>query len=187
MSALPSPTTPSDLPRSPRVLLRATRRLSTCTGAITFEDGLYSLQDIRDEISSYCLSANLHDAALDVIGHAPTQKGEFRWDVQGTGYGVVLYLSDATSIGKLLGVDATDVFYDTFRDNAPLEVARFRVGASANFDALGHYLMHVSCLSGTNYDSAGSASSQVACAITPDVAPGNMIRYRPPAHHPHAV
>ena len=146
---------------------------------ITFDDGLYSLQDIRDEISAYCLGANIHDAALDVIGHAPTQKCEFRWDVQGTGYGTVLYLSDATSIGKLLGFDVRDVFYDTFRDSAPLEVARFRGDSSANFDALGHYLIHVSCLSGTNYDSSGSAASQVACAITPDVTPGSMIRYRP--------
>ena len=146
---------------------------------ITFEDGLYSLQDIRDELAAYCVSANIHDSALDVVGHAPTQKAEFRWNVQGTGYGVLLYLSDAHSIGKLLGFDAVDVFYDTFRDNAPLETAHFRGNTSANFDALGHYLMHVSCLSGTNYDSGGSASSQVACAITPDVSPGSLIRYRP--------
>ena len=30
-----------------------------------------------------------------------------------------------------------------------------------------------------NYDATGSGGGQVACAITPDVAPGNLIRYRP--------
>ena len=146
---------------------------------LTFEDGLYSLEDIRTEIAAYCLSANMHDSALDVVGHGPTQKAEFRWDVQGTGYGVILYLSDANSIGSLLGFRSTDVFYDSFRTNAPLEQARFRSEDSANFDALSHFLLHASCLSGTNYNSAGSASSQVACAITPDVSPGNLIKYRP--------
>ena len=149
------------------------------THTLVFEDGLYSLEDIRTEIAAYCLSANMHDSALDVVGHGPTQKTEFRWDLQGTGFGVILYLSDASSIGSLLGFQATDVYYDAFKVTTPLEHARFRSGNSANFDALSHFLLHASCLSGTNYNSAGSASSQVACAVTPDVAPGNLIKYRP--------
>jgi hypothetical protein len=146
---------------------------------ITFEDGLYSLEDLRAEISSYCMSSLLHDSALDVVGHSPTQKCEFKWDVQGTGYGIVLYLGDANSIGSLLGFAATDLVYDAFCADKTDEVARFRSGASANFDSLSHFLLHVSCLSGSNYDSSGSASTQVACAITPDVSPGNLIKYRP--------
>ena len=30
-----------------------------------------------------------------------------------------------------------------------------------------------------NYDASGSGGGQVACAITPDVPPGNLIQYRP--------
>ena len=49
----------------------------------------------------------------------------------------------------------------------------------ANFDAVSLYLLKCSVLSGQNYDASGSGGGQVACAITPDVAPGNLIQYRP--------
>ena len=41
------------------------------------------------------------------------------------------------------------------------------------------YLLKCSVLSGQNYDASGSGGGQVACAITPDVKPGNLIQYRP--------
>ena len=41
------------------------------------------------------------------------------------------------------------------------------------------YLLKCSVLSGQNYDASGSGGGQVACAITPDVRPGNLIQYRP--------
>ena len=146
---------------------------------ITFDDGLYSLQDIRDEIAAYCTAATIHDAALDIVGHNPTQKTIFKWDVQNTGYGVVLYLSDSTSIGSLLGFDKVDLHFDNFGIVTAKETANFKSGSSANFSELSHFLLHASCLSGSNYNSAGSDTSQVACAVTPDVAPGSLIRYRP--------
>ena len=146
---------------------------------IVFEDGLYSLQDLRDEISAFCLESNIHDSALDVIGHGPTQKTEFRWDVQGTAYGIILYLSDANSIGSLLGFNSVDIYYDYWSHVTPLEQAHFRSNNSANFDAVSLFLLTASCLSGVNYDATGSGGGQVAAAITPDVSPGSLIRYRP--------
>ena len=55
----------------------------------------------------------------------------------------------------------------------------FRSPSPANFDAVSLYLLNCSVLSGQNYDASGSGGGQVACAITPDVAPGNLMQYRP--------
>ena len=144
---------------------------------ITFAEGLYSLSDIRTEINSYCSGKAIPDTLLDVVGHTPTQSVEMLWDVQSSGHGCIIYMSDADSIGKLLGF-RTDLIYDTHAYDTPVEVATFRAPEAAHFDAVSLCLLHISCIIGSNYSAAGTIS-QVACAITPDQAPGSLLRHRP--------
>ena len=107
-------------------------RVLTVTCALVFEDGLYSLSDIRAEISNNFQKPNLNDSALDVVGIGPTQKCRFIWDIQGKGYGIILYFLDANSIGKLLGFNATDVSRDKFYLNDGAEQAHFKSNTTAN-------------------------------------------------------
>ena len=147
--------------------------------SIVFEDGLYSLEDIRSEIISFCEEHNLNDSAMDCVGLGPTQKVEIRWKTQNTGYGIILYLGGSNSIGKLLGFNEIDVYYDAHAYATPKEEAHFRSDNSANFDAVSIFLLHSSCLSGLNYDASASAGGQVCAALTPNVAPGSLIVYTP--------
>ena len=144
---------------------------------ITFAEGLYSLSDIRAEINSYCAGKAIADTLLDVVGHTPTQSVEFLWDVQASGCGCIIYFSDADSIGKLLGF-RTDLIYDAHAYDTPVEVATFRAPEAAHFDAVSLFLVHISCVTGSNYSADGTIS-QVACAITPDQPPGSLLRHRP--------
>ena len=144
---------------------------------ITFAEGLYSLSDIRTEINSYCSGKAIPDTLLDVVGHTPTQSVEMLWDVQSSGHGCIIYMSDADSIGKLLGF-RTDLIYDTHAYDTPVEVATFRAPEAAHFDAVSLFLLHISCINGSNYSAAGTIS-QVACAITPYQPPGSLLRHRP--------
>ncbi len=144
---------------------------------ITFSEGLYNLSDIRSEINNYCAGKNIPDTLLDVVGHTPTQSVEILWDVQASGYGCIIYTADADSIGKLLGF-RTDLIYDAHAYDTPVEVATFRAPEAAHFDEVSLFLIHISCVTGSNYSADGTIS-QVACAITPDQPPGSLLRHRP--------
>ncbi len=143
---------------------------------ITFAEGLYSLSDIRSEIVSYCTGKAIPDTLLDVIGHTPTQKVEILWDVEASGHGCIIYLSDADSIGALLGYSENQV-YDINAFDTPVEIATFRAPEAAHFDAVSLFLLHISCVTG-NYSADGTIS-QVGCSITPDAPPGSLLRHRP--------
>jgi hypothetical protein len=144
---------------------------------ITFAEGLYSLSDIRSEINAYCAGKNIPDTLLDVVGHTPTQSVEVLWDVQASGHGCVIYMGDADSIGALLGY-SENLIYDTHAFDTPVEIATFRAPEAAHFDAVSLFLIHISCINGSNYSADGTIS-QVACAITPDQPPGSLLRHRP--------
>ncbi len=100
-----------------------------------FFRGLYSLSDIRSEINNYCAGKNIPDTLIDVIGHTPTQSVEMHWDVQASGYGCVIYMSDADSIEALLGY-SEDLVYDSYADEVSVELAIFRAHEAAHFDAI---------------------------------------------------
>jgi len=151
--------------------------VSTTDHTITFDDGLYSLADINAELADYLESTStIADAALSFVGHGPTQTVIADWDAEAAGVGVILRFSESDSIASLLGYAATDLTYETGEGG---KHKYFRSPSPANFDAVSLYLLKCSVLSGHNYDSSGSGGGQVACAITPDVAPGNLIQYRP--------
>ncbi len=86
-------------------------------------------------------------------------------------------MSDVDSIGALLGF-SEDLIYDTHAYDTPVELAIFRAPEAAHFDAVSLFLIHISCVNGSNYSADGTIS-QVACAITPDMAPGSLLRHRP--------
>ena len=88
----------------------------------------------------------------------------------------ILRFSETDSIASLLGHAATDLTYEIGKGG---KHKYFRSPSAANFDAVSLYLLKCSVLSGHNYDASGSGGRQVSCAITPDVAPGNLIQYRP--------
>ena len=151
--------------------------VSTTDHEITFDDGLYSLADINAELADYLEGKNnIADAALTFLGHGPTQKVIADWDAEAATYGVILRFSESNSIAKLLGFAASDLTYETSEGG---KHKYFKSDDPANFDAVSLYLLKCSLLSGQNYDATGSGGGQVSCAITPDVAPGNLIRYRP--------
>ncbi len=112
-----------------------------------------------------------------MVGHTPTQAVEVLWDVQASGYGCIIYMSDADSIGALLGFPK-DRIYDAHVYDVPAEVITFRAPEAAHFDAVSLFLVHISCVNGSNYSADGNIS-QVACAITPDQPPGSLLRHRP--------
>ena len=151
--------------------------ISTTDHEITFADGLYSLSDINAELADYLESkSSIADAALTFSGNGPTQTVVADWDAEAATYGVILRFSEGSSIASLLGFAATDLTYEYVEG---IKHRYFRGSQPANFDAVSLYLLKCSLLSGLNYDASGSGGGQVACAITPDVAPGNLIRYRP--------
>ena len=151
--------------------------LSTTDHTITFDDGLYSLADINAEVADYLESkSSIADAALSFVGHGPTQTVVADWDAEAATYGVILRFSESDSIASLLGFAATDLTYEISEGG---KHKYFKSPSAANFDAVSLYLLKCSVLSGQNYDASGSGGGQVACAITPDVAPGNLIQYRP--------
>jgi len=151
--------------------------VSTTDHTITFDDGLYSLADINAELADYLEStATIADAALSFVGHGPTQTVIADWDAEAAVYGVILRFSESDSIASLLGYAATDLTYEIGEGG---KHKYFRSPSPANFDAVSLYLLKCSVLSGQNYDASGSGGGQVACAITPDVRPGNLIQYRP--------
>ena len=115
-------------------------------------------------------------AALSFVGHGPTQTTNADWDAGSATYGVILRFSESDSIASLLGFAATDLTYEIGEGG---NHKYFRSPSPANFDAVSLFLLNCSVLSGQNYDASGSGGGQVACAITPDVAPGNLIQYRP--------
>ena len=163
--------------------------ISTTDHEITFADGLYSLSDINAELADYLESkSSIADAALTFSGHGPTQTVVADWDAEAATYGAILRFSEGNSIASLLGFAATDLTYEHGEGG---EHRYFRGSQPANFDAVSLYLLKCSLLSGLNYDASGSGGGQVACAITPDVAPGNLIRYRPymalPCHQANAL
>ncbi len=145
--------------------------------SITFSEGLYSLSDIRSEINNYCAGKNIPDTLLDVIGHTPTQSVEMLFDVQASGYGCIIYMGDADSIGALLGY-SEDLIYDAHAYDTPVEIATFRAPEAAHFDAVSLFLIRISCVTGSNY-SADDTISQVVCAITSDQPPGLLLWHRP--------
>ena len=87
-----------------------------------------------------------------------------------------LRFSETDSIASLLGFAATDLTYEIGEGG---KHKYFRSPSPANFDAVSLYLLKCSVLSGQNYDASGSGGGEVSCAITPDVAPDNLIQYRP--------
>ena len=147
------------------------------TITITFDDGLYSLADINAELAD-CLESTttIADAALSFVGHGPTQTVFADWDAEAATYGVILRFSETDSVASLLGFAATDLTYEIGEGG---KHKYFKSPSPANFDAVSLYLLKCSVLSGQNYDASGSGGGQVACAITPDVKPGNLIQYRP--------
>ena len=88
----------------------------------------------------------------------------------------ILRFSETDSIGPLLGFAATDLTYEIDEGG---KHKYFRSPSLANFFAVSLYLLRCSVLSGHSYDASGSGGGQVPCTITPDVAPGNLIQYRP--------
>ena len=151
---------------------------------IVFPEGLYSLADIRAALVQFCeTSTKLADSALDLRGVAATQKVELSYDAENDAQGLLVQWSDANSIGKLLGFTSDDVV-DLFTINAADRDQHyvFTGDTTANFDSVSHFQLRFSILSGSNYDTSGNASGQVAAAIVPDVSPGSTIRYRP--YHP---
>ena len=136
-----------------------------------------SSADINAEVADYLESkSTIADAALSFVGHGPTQTVVADWDAEAATYGVILRFSDSDSIASLLGFAATDLTYEISEGG---KHKYFKSPSAANFDAVSLYLLKCSVLSGQNYDASGSGGGQVACAITPDVAPGNLIQYRP--------
>ena len=156
--------------------------VSTADHTITFDGGLYSLADINAELADYLESTSaIADAALSFVGHGPTQT-VFRntrnadWDAEAATYGVIRRFSESDSIASLLGFAVTDLTHEISEGG---KHKYFRSPSPANFDAVSLYLLKCSVLSGHNYDASGSGGGQVACAITPDVRPGNLVQYRP--------
>jgi hypothetical protein len=151
---------------------------------ITFEEGLYSLADIRSRIVDFCeAQTKLADTALDIRGESATQKCIIDWDAENAARGVHIKWTDTNSIGKLLGFtsdDITDLFdiASASRD----QHYTFKGDQTANFDSVTHFQLRLSILSGDNYDPEGNSGGQLAAAIVPDVSPGSTIRYRP--YHP---
>ena len=151
--------------------------VSTTDHTVTFDDGLYSLADINAELADYLESqTSIADAALSFVGHGPTQTVIADWDAEAATYGVILRFSESDSVASLLGFAATDLTYEVSEGG---KHKYFKSPSPANFDAVSLYLLKCSVLSGQNYDASGSGGGQVACAITPDVSPGNQIQYRP--------
>ena len=89
---------------------------------------------------------------------------------------MIIRFSESDSTASLLGFAATDLTYEISEGG---KHKYFKSPSPANFDAVSLYLLKCSVLSGQNYDASGSGGGQVACAITPDVKPGNLIQYRP--------
>jgi len=151
--------------------------VSTADHTITFDDGLYSFADINAEVADYLESkSSIADAALTFVGHGPTQTAVIDWDAEAATYSVILRFSESDSIASLLGFAATDLTYEYSEGG---KHKYFKSPSAANFNAVSLYLLKCSVLSGQNYDASGSGGGQVACAITPDVSPGNQIQYRP--------
>ncbi len=107
------------------------------------------------------------------VGHTPTQAVEVLWDVQASGHECVIYMGDANSIGALLDY-SEDLIYDAHAYETPVELATFRAPEEAHLDAVSLFLMHISCVNESSYTADGTIS-QVACAITPDMAPGSLL------------
>ena len=140
--------------------------------------------DIRATLVQFCeTSTKLADSALDLRGVAATQKVELSYDAENDTQGLLVQWSDANSIGKLLGFTSDDIV-DLFAiDSANRDQHYVFTGdETANFDSVSHFQLRFSILSGSNYDTSGNASGQVAAAIVPDALPGSTIRYRP--YHP---
>ena len=151
---------------------------------LEFEEGLYSLDDIRTAIVEFCESnTKLADSALDLRGQSATQKCIVDFDAENQPSGLLIQWSDSNSIGKLLGFtedDVLDLFSIATADRD--QHYSFKSDSTANFDSVSHFQLRLSVLSGQNYDPSGSSGGQVAAAIVPDVNPGSTIRYRP--YHP---
>ena len=151
---------------------------------ITFEEGLYALNDIRSAVVDFCeASTKLADSALDLKGVSATQKVVVDFDAENQASGLLISWADSNSIGKLLGFttdDVVDLFAITSADRD--QHYQFTGDTTANFDSVSHFQLRLSVLSGQNYDPSGGAGGQVAAAIVPDVEPGSTIRYRP--YHP---
>jgi len=68
---------------------------------IVFEEGLYSLDDIRTAIVEFCESnTKLADSALDLRGQSATQKCIVDFDAENQPSGLLIQWSDSNSIGK---------------------------------------------------------------------------------------
>lgn len=164
---------------------------------LEFERGLYTLDDIKAAIEEHCNRYDyIHDNAFTVDGIAPTQKAQIDYDSYSAQKSVIIHWSGypktnaneivahSDVVGKLMGF-TTDDYFDHFAD---IETAADNVNPykhyhavgdeTANFDAFGHYLLNMSCVS-TAYSEDGTGGSQVVHTIAPDVSPGSTIRSRP--------
>lgn len=148
---------------------------------IAFADGLYALEDVRTIVIEYCESnPKLADSALDLTGINATQSVQVSYDAENSPKGLMIFWSDSNSIGKLLGFTSNDVVdLFTIATNSRQQHYNLIGDSVANFDAVQHFQLHLSVLSGSNYTADGKGGGQIACSITPDVAPGYQIRYRP--------
>lgn len=148
---------------------------------IVFADGLWSLEQIRQEVVAYCQrTVHLADTALDILSNTATQKVILQIDAENEPSGFHIKWTNSDSIGSLLGFTNDDIL-DYFTITTPEQHYDFIGDETANFDSLQHYLIHFSCISG-NYGSTG-AGSQAAAAVVPDnTEPGSTIHYRP--YHP---
>jgi hypothetical protein len=148
------------------------------THTILFEDGLYSLEQIRQEVIAYCQrTIHIEDNALDILSNTATQKVIMSYNAESQASGILFKWSAPDSIGSLLGFTSDD-FVDYFEIATPENHYDFTADKTANFDSLEHFLIHFDKISG-NYGATGSGS-QAAAAVVPDnTEPGSTIHYRP--------
>ena len=145
---------------------------------IPFEDGLYSLEQIRQEVIAYCQrTPHIEDNALDILSNTATQKVIMSYNAEAQGSGIRFKWSSTGSIGSLLGFTSDDIC-DLKTITTPDQHYDFTADETANFDSLEHFLIHFDKISG-NYGATGSGS-QAAAAVVPDnTEPGSTIHYRP--------
>ena len=145
---------------------------------IYFEDGLYSLEQIRQEVIAYCQrTIHMEDNALDILSNTATQKVIMSYNAEAQQSGIHFKWDSPDSIGSLLGFTNDDVV-DYFEITSPEQHYDFTADETANFDSLEHYLIHFGCISG-NYGASGGGSQAAASVVPDNTDPGSTIHYRP--------
>ncbi len=97
------------------------------------------------------------------MGHTPTQSVEMLWDVQASGYGLIILMRDADGIGALLGY-SENLICDAHAADTPVEGAIFRASEAAHFDTVSLFRLHISCVNGSNYHHPRSTPGLTASA-----------------------